>query len=88
VKEGGYVQKVAYYLQYKTSNTCETKQSVKPKLLQSVYRNLCMAYRLVTNLVTYSELWPTFPGSKIFTQRISDTRFVGVLWNLPLLGSG
>jgi len=27
-----------------------------------------MAYRLVTNLVTYSKVWPTFPGSKIFPQ--------------------
>jgi len=26
--------------------------SIEPKLLQSVYRNLCTAYRLVTNLET------------------------------------
>jgi len=50
VKEDGYMCK---------SGMCDTKpaislkqSSVEPKLLQSVYRKLCMAYRLVTNLVT------------------------------------
>jgi len=62
------------------SGICDTKppislkrSSLEPKLLQSVYRNSCTAYRLVTNLVTQGELWPTFPGSKIFPQRISRT---------------
>jgi len=41
------------------SGICDTKpaislksSSVEPKLLQSVYRNSCTAYRLVTNLET------------------------------------
>jgi len=28
------------------------RSSLKPKLLYSVYRNSCMAYRLATNVVT------------------------------------
>jgi len=39
------------------SDICDTKPAIslkrsdlEPKLLQSVYRNSCMAYRLVTNL--------------------------------------
>jgi len=36
-----------------------------------------MAYRLVTNLETWGEFWPTFPGSKIYSQRVSRTLFVG-----------
>jgi len=62
------------------SDICDTKpaislkrSSVEPKLLQSVYRNLCMAYRLVTNLVTYHELWPTFLGATFSTMDISHT---------------
>jgi len=41
------------------SGICDTKpaisleqSSLEPKLLQSVHRNSCMAYQLVTNLVT------------------------------------
>jgi len=41
------------------SHICDTKptislkrSSLEPNLLQTVYRNSCMAYRLVTNLVT------------------------------------
>jgi len=81
---GGYVQK--WYLQYKTSDISEIKQS-RPKLPQSVYRNSCMAYCLVTNLVTYGELWPTFLGSKIFPQGISHTLFVGAQLHLAALAS-
>jgi len=44
----GYVQK--WHLRYKTSRISES--SLEPNLLQSAYRNSCMAYRLVTNLVT------------------------------------
>jgi len=46
-------------LQKYKSGTCDTKPSVslkqsslEPNLLQSVYRNSCTAYRLVTNLVS------------------------------------
>jgi len=51
------------------SGICDTKPAVslKPKFVQSVYRNSCTAYRLVT----LCELWPTFPESKIFPQGIS-----------------
>jgi len=34
------------------SDISETKQSLEPNLLQSVYRKSCTAYRLTTNLVT------------------------------------
>jgi len=44
-----------------------------------------MAYRLVTNLVIYDELNPTFPGSRIFPQRISHTLFVRAWQNLAAL---
>jgi len=64
---------------YKTG-ICDTepaislkRSSLEPKLLQSVHRNSCTAYQLVTNLETWGELCPTFPGSKIFPQRISHT---------------
>jgi len=73
-------------LQYKTIDISETKHSIEPKILHSVYRNLCKAYRLVTNLVTKCELWPTFSGSKIFPQRIYLTHFVGARRNLAALG--
>jgi len=49
---------------------CLKRSSLEPNLLQSVYKNWCAAYRLVTNLVTYRELWPNFLGSKIFSQQI------------------
>jgi len=39
------------HLQYKASNISE-KNSLKPNLLQSVIRNSCAAYRVVTNLVS------------------------------------
>jgi len=58
-----YVQK--WHLRYKASDISEIKQP-EPKLLQSVYRNSYTAYRLVTNLLTYGKLWPTFPGAKFF----------------------
>jgi len=55
------------------SDICDTKpaismkgSSLEPKLLytQSVCRNSCTTYRLMTNLMTEGELWPTFPPSK------------------------
>ena len=49
--QGGYVQK--WHLRYKPAISL-TRSSLEPKLLQSVYRNSCTAYRLVTNLMTYS----------------------------------
>jgi len=50
------------------------RSSLEPKLLQSVLdRNSYTTYRLVTNLETWDELWPTFPGRKIFPQQISRT---------------
>jgi len=67
------------------SGICDTKPAIglslkrsgpEPKLPRSIYRNSCMptAYRWVTNLVTYGELWPTFLGSKFFSTRdISDS---------------
>jgi len=45
-----------------------------------------MAYRLVTNLEAWGELWPTFAGSKIFPQGISHTLFFGAQQNLAVLG--
>jgi len=75
------------------SRICDTKpaisrkqSSLEPKLLQSVYRNSCMACWLVTNLVTYGELWPTFPGSNIFPQRIAHTLCARAQRNLTMLG--
>ena len=77
------------------SGVCDTKPaislkrcSLEPKLLHSVYRNSCTAYRLVTNLnlVTYGKLLPTFPGSKIFPQTLSRTLSVGVRRNLATSG--
>jgi len=38
------------------------RSSLNLNLLQSVYRNSCTVYRLLTNLVIYDELWPTFRG--------------------------
>ena len=35
-----------------------------------------MVCRLVTNLETWGELWPTIPGNKIFPQQKSCTLFV------------
>jgi len=49
VKVEGSVQK--WHLRYNTSDISETKW-LEPKLLRSVYRNSCTAYRLVTNLVS------------------------------------
>ena len=49
--------------------------------------NSCTAYRLVTNLVTQRELWPTFSGAKFFCN-IPRTLFVGAQRNLAALGSG
>ena len=54
-----------WHLRYRTGDISEPS-SLRPKLLQSVYRNSCTAYRLVTNLVTYCKLWPTFLGSNVF----------------------
>jgi len=55
------------------SGICDTKpaislnqSSLEPKLLQRVYRNSFTAYRLVTNLVTWRELWPTLPRATFF----------------------
>ena len=81
-KTRGYVQK--WYLQYKTSDISETKQS-RAKVTQSVYRNTSTAYRLVTNLEIYVELWPTFPRSKFSTTDISHI-FVVAHRNLAVLG--
>jgi len=39
------------------------RSGLEPKLLQSIYRNSCTAYRLVTNLVTYPDLQPTWSRS-------------------------
>jgi len=40
---------------FDTKTATSLKRSgLEPKLLESVYRNSCKAYRLVTNLVTYS----------------------------------
>ena len=71
MKDEGYVQ----------SGICDTKPAIslkrsglEPKLLQSVYRNLCTAYRLVTNLETSGdELWPTFWEQNFSTTDISHT---------------
>ena len=57
------------------------RSSLELKLLESVYRNSCTAYRLI-KLVTYGELWPTFLGSTIFPQGISHTLFVRAQRNL------
>jgi len=71
---------------------CDTKpaislkrSSLEPKLLQIIYRISCMVYRLVTNLVTYGELWPTFSGS-FFQEGISRTLFIGARQNWGMLG--
>jgi len=65
MKKEGYVCK---------SGICDTKRSgLEPKLLQSVYRNSCTAYRLVANLVTYRKLWPTFPGATFSITDIAHT---------------
>jgi len=40
---------------------------------QCLYRNLCTAYRLVTNLETRVNFRHTFLGSNIFPQRIFRT---------------
>ena len=72
---------------------CDTKpaislnrSSLNLNLLQSVYRNSCTVYRLLTNLVIYDELWPTFPGRKLFPHGISGTLLVGSRRNLATLG--
>jgi len=62
------------------------RSNLRPKLLHGVYGNYCTAYRLVTNLVIWRELWPTFPGSKVFPQRIYRTPFVRERRNLATLG--
>jgi len=69
------------------SGICDTKlsiylkrSSVEPKLLQSVYRNSCTAYRLVTNLETYLAYFSVeqnFPTT--------STLFVGARRNLALI---
>ena len=57
-----------------TQPTLSLKRSnLEPKLLQSVYRNSCTAYRLATNLVTWREPWRIFPGANIFTTDILHT---------------
>jgi len=71
----GNVQK---WHRYKTSDISEMKQSTAN--YYSVCRNSCSAYRLVTNLATYSELWPTFLGNKFLSQRISRTLFYRTLF--------
>jgi len=65
VKDKGEGALQKWDLQYKPAISLK-RSSVEPKLLQSVYRDLCMVYRFVTNLVTKGELWPTFPGEKFF----------------------
>jgi len=57
-----------------TNCICDTKLAIslkrsclEPNLLQSVYRNSCTTYRLMTNLVTQRELWPTFSGEHKFS---------------------
>jgi len=61
----------------KNSDISETKQS------RTKVTTECLQV-LVRNLMTLGELWPTFPGSKIFPQVISRsaTKFV------PRYGSG
>jgi len=54
------------------------RSSLGSKLLQSVYRNSCTAYRFVTNLETYGELLFYFSGSKIVQQRVFCKRSVQV----------
>jgi len=70
------------------SGICDTnekkKSGLQSKLLHGVYRNLCVAYRLVANLVTYSEVWPTSPGAIFFTT--DPTLFVEAQQNLAALG--
>jgi len=75
------------------SGICDTKpatslkrDSLVPKVLQSVYRNSCTTYRLVPNLVTYGELWPTFPGAKFFHRGYRAHFFVDAKRNLAALG--
>ena len=49
---------------YDTKPAISVKRSgLEPKLLQSIYRNLCLAYRLVTNLVNFGLL---LQGAKFF----------------------
>ena len=78
-----YVQK--WHLWYKTSNTSETKQSRANVTTEYLYKLVCgllIGYK-------FGDLgwtWTTFPGSKIFPQRISRTLFVGPQRNLITLG--
>jgi len=58
------------------------RSSLQPKLLQSVYKNSCMAYRLVTNLETYRVNFGLLFRGAIFPQRISRTLFVRARRNL------
>ena len=94
----GYVQK--WHLRYKTSDIWSLKRSgLEPKLLQSVYRNSCTAYRLVTNLETYSKLWPNFPAANFFhngylAHFLSERDEIGQRWRsgqsqlIPRISSG
>ena len=62
------------------------RSSLEPNLLQSVYRKLCMVYRLVTNLMTYRQL---FLEQKLFHNSIlhpfcqSTTKFGRIRESLP-----
>jgi len=49
------------------------RSSLEPNLLQSVYRNSCTAYRLVTNLATSVNFNLLFRGAKFSTTDISHS---------------
>jgi len=64
-KTRGICAKVAFV----TQNQRYLWNSLEPKLLHCVDRNSFTVYRLVTNLETYRERWPTSPGAEFFDYR-------------------
>jgi len=76
------------------SGTCDTKpaislkrSSLEPNLLQSVYRNSCTAYRLVTNLATSGvNFGLLFQAATFFHNGYLAHFFVRAQRNLATLG--
>ena len=73
MKDDGVCTKLAFAIQNRLK-----RSGLEPKLLQGVYRNSCTAYQLVTNLMTYNELWPTFSEGKFCFTSVGAQRNLAV----------
>jgi len=83
----GWKMRGYLYLQHKTSDVSEMKQSRAKVTTVSIETRIWpIDWWQSWWPMVIGELWSTFPGSKIFPQQISCTLFVGAQRNLAVLG--